>query len=234
MAKQMPREDLLTPIHKGIRSMIYELGTKLQKTDFTDVSATEAIIAQLRHNLQSANSTCIVCLMHEHAGHEEEDLFPRIPPNESKVVDTIMQEHMEVTRQLVEIYRVSDQLLGLKDNEQRIQMGAKLNRMANNLLAFYLTHMNNEEANLLPLMWKYMTDDEMRGIRAKIQMATPPERYAEWMRWVMSSLNVNELIGMFSGMKAAAPPQVLQKMMQLAEQNVDSDTWNTVKLRVNL
>jgi hypothetical protein len=106
--------------------------------------------------------------------------------------------------------------------------------MANNLLAFYLTHMNNEEANLLPLMWKYLTDDDMRAIRAKIQMATPPERYAEWMRWVMSSLNVNELIGMFSGMKVAAPPQVMQKMMQLAEQNVDRDTWNTVKSKVSL
>ena len=83
-------------------------------------------------------------------------------------------------------------------------------------------------------MWKYLTDEEMHAIRTKIQMATSPERYAEWMRWVMSSLNVNELIGMFSGIKAAAPPQVMQKMMKLAEQNVDHDTWSIVRSTVNL
>jgi hypothetical protein len=29
MARQTPLEDIFTPIHKGIRCMIYDLGTKL-------------------------------------------------------------------------------------------------------------------------------------------------------------------------------------------------------------
>jgi len=234
MSKQVPREDILTPIHKGIRSMIYELGNKVQKTDFTDISGTAAIVAQLRHDLRSANSTCIVCLMHEHAGHEEENLLPLIPPNESKVVDAIIQEHKQITKQLIEISRVSDELLNLKDSGERIEAGNKLNRMVNNLLAFYLAHMNNEEADLLPLMWKYCTDDQMRAIRAKIQMATPPEIYAEWMQWVMPSLNLNELVGMFFGIKMGAPPEVLSKMSHIAEENLDVETWSKVKSRVGI
>lgn len=234
MAKQMPREDLFTPIHKGIRAMIYELGTKLQKTDFTDVSATKAIITQLKYNLQSANSTCIVCMLHEHGEHEDQRIFPQISQYDSKVVDAMIQEHVEITKQIVEISRISDELLRLTDNDQRIEMGNRLNRMVNNLLAFYLTHLNNEEATLLPLTWEYLTDDQIRAIRTKVQMATPPERYSEWMRWIVSSLNVNELIGIFSGMKQAVPPPVLEKMMQLAEENLDRDTWNKVKARANL
>jgi hemerythrin superfamily protein len=234
MSKQIPREDLFTPIHKGIRSMIYELGTKLQKVDFTDLSATEAIVSQLKHNLQSANSTCIVCMLHEHAGHEEESIFPQIAPHDSKVVDTLIQAHAEITKQVLEISKVADQLVQLKDNDQRMEMGAKLISMVNNLFAYYLAHLNNEEATILPLTQKYLTDDQMRAIRAKIQMATPPERYADWMRWVLSSLNANELLGMLSGMKLSAPPQVLEKMMHLAEQCVDKDIWNTVKARVSI
>jgi len=234
MAKQMPREDLFTPIHKGIRAMIYELGTKLQKTDFTDVSATKAIITQLKYNLQSANSTCIVCMLHEHGEHEDQRIFPQISQYDSKVVDAMIQEHVEITKQIVEISRISDELLRLTDNDQRIEMGNRLNRMVNNLLAFYLTHLNNEEATLLPLTWEYLTDDQIRAIRTKVQMATPPERYSEWMRWIVSSLNVNELIGIFSGMKQAVPPPVLGKMMQLAEDNLDRDTWNKVNSRANL
>ena len=234
MSRQGPREDLFTPIHKGIRSMIYELGTRLQKADYTNLSATEAIVTQLKHNLQSANSTCIVCMLHEHAENEEQSIFPQIAPHDSKVVDTLIQAHVEITRQVVEISKVADELLQLKDNDQRMEMGAKLNAMVNNLFAYYLAHLNNEEATILPLTWKYLTDDQIRAIRAKIEMATPPERYAEWMHWILSSLNVNELIGMFSGMKIAAPPQVLEKMMHSAEQSVDNDTWKTVKARVNL
>jgi len=233
-AKQIPREDLLTLVHKGIRSKIYELGTRLQKTDFADLSATEAIVTQLKHDLQSANSTCFVCMLHEHAGHEEQSIFPQIAPNDSKVVDTMIQAHVEITRQMVEISRFADELLHQKDNDQRIEMGAKLSTMATSLFAYYLAHLNNEEASILPLTWKYLTDDQIRAIRARIQMATPPERYAEGMRWILSSLNVNELVGMFSGMKMAAPPPVLEKMLHLAEQNIDNDTWRTVKARVNL
>jgi hypothetical protein len=106
--------------------------------------------------------------------------------------------------------------------------------MVNNLLASYLVHLNNEEATLLPLTWKYLTDDQICAIRAKIQMATPPERYREWMKWMVSSLNVIELIGLFSGMKMAAPPQVLKNMKLLAEKNLDQVTWNKIKERANL
>ena len=227
MANQMPREDLFTPIHKGIRSMIYELGTKLQRTDFTNISATEAIISQLKYNLKSANSACIVCMLHQHGEHEEQSVFPQIAPYDSKLVDTLIQEHVEITR-------ISDEILQLKDNALRIEMGTRLNRMANSLLAFYLIHLNNEEDTILPLTWKYLTDDLIRAIRTKIQMSLPPEKYAEWMRWIIPSLNINELVGIFSGMKMAAPPQLLEKMMYLAEENLDHGTWNSVKVRVNL
>jgi hypothetical protein len=48
------------------------------------------------------------------------------------------------------------------------------------------------------------------------------------------TLNANELVGMLSGMKLSAPPQVLVKTMHLAEQCVDKDIWNTIKARVNI
>ncbi len=234
MVKQMPREDLFTPIHKAIRSMIYELGSKLQKTDFTDVSATDVIITELKHNLKSANYTCIICMLHEHGEHEDQWIFPQLSQYDSDVVDAMIQEHAETTRQIVEISRLSDDLVQLEDNAQRIEAGIRLNTVVNKLLAFYLTHLNNEEATILPLTWKYLTDDEIRAIRTKIQMAIPPERYGEQMRWIVLSLNVNELVEIFSGMKKATPPSVWKMIMHLAEQNLDPHIWNKVKTKANL
>ena len=58
----MSRVDILTPIHKGIRSMIYKLGTEIQTADFTDEDATKALVARLEHNLSVATSRCILIL----------------------------------------------------------------------------------------------------------------------------------------------------------------------------
>jgi hypothetical protein len=214
--------------------MIYDLGAKMQKTDFTDVSATNSIIMQLKHDFQSASSACIVCMLHEHGGHEDQSIFPQLAPFDSKAVEAMIQEHVELTRQMVEISRAADELSQLEENNQRIEAGSRLNTMVNNLLASYLVHLNNEEATLVLLTWKYLTDDQIRAIRTKIQMATPPERYGEWMKWMVASLNVNELAKLFSGMKMAAPPQVLEKMKQLAEKNIDRETGNKIKERTSL
>jgi hypothetical protein len=54
------------------------------------------------------------------------------------------------------------------------------------------------------------------------------------MRWVLPSLNVNELVEMFTGMKKGAPPQVLEKIVHIAGEAVDEERWKTVKTRVGL
>jgi hypothetical protein len=43
-----------------------------------------------------------------------------------------------------------------------------------------------------------------------------------------------ELIGLFSCIKMGEPPQVLDKMKLLAEKNLDQETWDKIKERVNL
>jgi hypothetical protein len=43
-----------------------------------------------------------------------------------------------------------------------------------------------------------------------------------------------ELIGLFSGIKIAAPPQLLEKMNLLAEKNLDQERWDKIKERDNL
>ena len=51
------------------------------------------------------------------------------------------------------------------------------------------------------------------------------------MTWVLASLNVNELVEMFTGMKKGAPPESLENMVRIARAVVDEERWNTVKTR---
>lgn len=229
-----PRVDLFTPIHKAIRSMIYELGKDLQTTDFTDEAATEAIVSRLNHDLSSASSACILCLLHEHAGNEDQRVFPEVRAFEPEMVDTLMQEHMQIVRKIAGVWKIANELKALKNREQRIEMGEKLNRNADELFSFYLTHLNREEETILPVTLKHFTDEQLAAMRANVEKNTPPERYAEWLRWMFPSLNINELTGMFVGLKKGAPAAVFESMSSIAEKALGEVRWNAVKARAGL
>ncbi len=229
------RVDLFTPIHKGVRSMIYVLGRDLQVADFTDERATRELLAKLEYDLELAtSSSCIMCLLHEHAGNEDKYLFPQVHPFEPEIVEQLIQEHREVVRRLGTISKFSEEIKATTEPGRRIDMGIRLNQMTDDLFAFYLTHLAREEVTILPATWRHFTDEQLVAIRTTVERNTPPERYAEWMKWVFPSLNANELMGMFAGMKKGAPPSFLESMKRIAAESVRKDRWEIVKQRVGL
>ena len=213
--------------------MIYELGSELQALDFTDERATESMVTKLRQDLSAASSTCIVCLLHGHSTDEENYVFPDARTYEPALIDTLLAEHKEVVRKIAEVWKVGNELKALRGRLERIEMGEKLNRTANDLFAYYLTHLTGEETTLIPAMWKHYTDEQLIAMRANVQSHIPPEVFAVWMKWVLPSLNINELTDMFIGLKKAPAP-VLERMSQLAEKSLNEDRWAAVKARAAL
>ena len=214
--------------------MIYELGRALQTSDFTDERATETMVAQLKQDLSTASSACLICLLHEHAGNEDQYIYPDVRTYEPEMVEKLLAEHREVVRRIAGVWKIADELKALRNREERIGMGDKLNRTANDLFAYYLTHLNGEEATIVPAMWKHFTDEQLVAMRTNVERNTPPERYAEWMRWMLPSLNLNELTGMFMGLKKGAPAPVFENMARIAEKALGENRWAAVKTKAAL
>jgi hypothetical protein len=102
------------------------------------------------------------------------------------------------------------------------------------LFAYYLTHLSGEEATLIPAMWKHFTDEQLVAIRTNIEKSMTRERYADFMRWVLPSLNINELTGMFMGLKKGAPAPVFENIARMAEKMLGEDRWAAVKAKAAL
>lgn len=214
--------------------MIYELGKELQTTDFTDEQATEAMVSKLKQDLASASSACTICLLHEHAGLEDQYIFPDVRAFEPKIVDTLLEEHREVVRRITGVWKIADEVKTLRNREERIEMGDKLNSTANDLFAFYLTHLMGEESTLVPAMWKHFTDEQIIAMRMKIIRSLSPERSVQWNGWLFRSLNINELTGMFMELRKTMPAPVFQNMTGLAEKAMGEDRWAGVKAKAGL
>ncbi len=153
---------------------------------------------------------------------------------EPEMIETLLEEHREVVRRITGVWKVADEVKMLKDREERIEMGDRLNRTANDLFAFYLVHLNNEESTLIPAMWKHLTDQEILAMQRKVIGSLTAEQAAQWNSWLFPSLNVNELTGMFIGLKKTAPAPVLQNLSNMAEKAVGEERWAAVKARAGL
>jgi hypothetical protein len=214
--------------------MIYELGKELQTTDFADEHATEVMVSKLKEGLASASSACVICLLHQHAGLEDDYVFPDVRKFEPEMIDALLMEHREVVRRIAGVWKIADDVKPLKNGEERIEMGAKLNRTANDLFAYYITHLNSEESTLVPAMWRHFSDEQILAMQRRIIGSLTAERATQWNSWLFPSLNISELTGMFMGLKKSAPAPVLQNMTRIAEKTLGADRWATLKVKAGL
>jgi len=213
--------------------MIYNLGGRLQSVDFADKVASAAVVADLQHEFSSAVlASCVVCLLHTHAGHEETGIFPSVQPFEPELIRMLLDDHNEITRRVVDITKMADELGGTDVTERRIELGARVNRETNEFFAFYLAHINKEEVTIVPRMKEHFTNEEMRAMQGKMMAAMPPERLAGFLRWMLPSLTLSELTGMMAGMKHGAPPEFLKFVTGIGAANVDPTRWAAVRERV--
>ena len=225
--------DLFTPIHKAIRSMIYGLGGRLQSVDFADRAASAAVLSDLQHEFTNAvSATCVLCLLHHHAGSEESHVFPSMESIDPNLIRGLLQDHQEISRRLVVLTDLANELATLEPADRRLELGARINREANEFFAFYMAHMNKEEVTIVPAMKEHFTDGQLGAIQGKIMMSMPPERLSNYLRWMLPSLNLSELTGMMAGVKQGSPPQVLQLVGGIGEANVDPMRWAAVRQRV--
>lgn len=222
---QLRKTDLFTFIHKSIRSIIYNAASKLQSTDFADVKESEEMVSSLKQDLE---------LLHEHAVHEDNIIFPEIAENEPETIKILNDEHKDLETKLNNLLNQMDKINKTENDQERFVYGEELNNLFNDFSASYLAHMNHEEATVLDASFKYLTDDELIAIRTRIQSKIPPERYKIWLHWMLKSLNNSELTGLLNGMKASAPPQVFENVIGVAKSLFDDQKWTKLSAQIGI
>ncbi len=225
----MAREDLFTPIHKGIRSMIYDVGSSFQTTDFADVDASLKACAKLEHDLRTGSSSCVLCYLSNHANDENNSVFNVMRSHVPEIVDTLLEEHEEIEKEMDKISVLSSDLQNTADREERIVKGIELNRKLNDFFAYYITHMNKEEVTILPATQKYLTDAQLASIRAKIAMSIPAERAPTMLGWIVRSLNITEAENILKAMKSTMPPPAFENVLRIAQNSLSTETFAKLK-----
>jgi hypothetical protein len=228
-------EDLFTPIHKGLRSMIYSLASRIQSNDFGDLPASTALAVDMEHDFELARAAgCIVCILHHHAEDEEKRIFPAVSEFGPELVAALIEEHHELTRREAALTTRAREILAMERAADRIRAGEQLNRSANDLFALYVAHMNREDNDLVPLMRRHFTNEQMAAMRGAIMAGMPPERLFAILGWMLPSLTAFELADLVGALKRGAPPPLVEAVAKIASAKVEPARWERVRREVGL
>jgi len=219
------RENLFRPIHKGIRSMIYQMGLRLGTTDFRDAEASNRVVSELQRDLALSTSNCFLCLMKGHSRHEERDFFAPVRRYDADVVEEMLKEHRAILIRLQAVSKTGDELRAETRSERRLEIGNRLHLDLSDFFVSYLSHLNNEEALMVPVMWERFTDEQLRFFRAEFYNRIPLPRFEEWMRWTLPALNPHELVVLLSGMKEDPSPNRFADAMRIARNQLPPERW---------
>jgi hypothetical protein len=220
----MPRFDTLTPIHKALRSMVYEVGGDLQTSDFADELEAAGAAADLELALH---------LMRDHHTTEEVYLYPKLQPLEEQLVAAMLEQHGNVER-LLDVADEARKQVRAADAEVRIAAGAVVNARFNELVAFYFEHLAQEEAKVLPATWRHFDDAQLMAIQGTIIAEMDPDVLFQWLGWMFKGLNRAELVGMLRGAQAGMPPEALEAVRGLGAASMEPAAWQVVREQVGL
>lgn len=204
--------------------MLYETAIQVQQTDFSEPAAS-AVVDQLKQ---------ILLYFDEHADSEDQFILPHIRIHNTQLIDELEKEHETDHRLTQTLFNHIQQWQDSVSASRREAIGQQLGVAFSEFIAFNLSHMNREENELLSLLWQHYTDAEIRQMQGQILQSIPPQTLLAESRWMMRSINDKEIINWLSGIKQNAPVEVFRNFLSMAEAELSTGRFTTVKAMLEL
>ena len=217
------RMEMYRPIHKAIRHLLYSTAHQVGAADFRNEGAA-------RETLDKLDRT--ISMLKEHAGHENRFVHPPLESRVPGITKPFDKDHDDEERIYAQLEQLAAQILS-SGGDQPTALGNQVYALFNSFIGSYLAHLDKEETELEKALLDHFTDEELMNMEQNIMGSVAPQQMGEWLGVICSSLNADELTGMLGGMKATAPPQVVEGMLKLAEQAMPTDTWQKVRARIS-
>lgn len=214
------RMNVFHQIHQALRALLYHVSITAQHTDFTQPEQTDKTVGLIRE---------MVNFFEGHAHTEDSLVFPMIAAYAPEVVADFEKQHVTDHALGEEVKQSLEECSNATSNESRIQAGIRVQRAINAFTAFNLTHMGKEETEVLPLIHKYYSDEQLLEKEKEIVQSLSEEKKAFSGYWMLKGLAMHEIIHWFQQIQAAAPSFVLDQYLQLAERALSGDKFKKLQ-----
>lgn len=210
-----PRLDMYGPIHKALRHFMSDTLVRLGNADLGDDTERERVLDQL---------DALLTLLRGHLEHENDFLHTAIEARRPGGVRRFADDHVQ-HREAIGNLEDESQALRHARAEQRGVVAARLYRHLAIFIAENYEHMQREEIENNGALWSLYSDAELGEIHDQLLASVPPAEMALALRWMCGGLSVQELAGVFAGMREKAPREVFEALLDRARMELTDARW---------
>jgi hypothetical protein len=215
-AEAVQRYDIYQPIHKGLRDFMGDTLSRVGRVDVHDVQDLARTLAQLE---------ALLNFCFKHLSHENEFLHTAIRARQPGAGSRTSEDHLEHIRS-IETLRAEARSLAAAPEGQRMGLALRLYRHLALFVAENLQHMHIEETANNAALWAHYTDEELMAIHDRLLATVSPEDKMEVMRWMVPALNPMQRAGVLGHLKAEAPPEALEAVVEVVRPRLDVRDWS--------
>lgn len=216
--------DVYTHIHKGQRGKFSEIMMKAGTIDYEDKGSIDS----LHHDLISFKEHVFL-----HASLEEKFIHPllseRVPGGARKLEEDHRTMHQKFDDIVVHLDRTRASSI---ESEMRGRLVLEFYRALNRFTSFYFIHINEEEENAQPMLWKICTAKELDEAHKAMIASQNPEELKYDLQIMLKAVNIHERPEIFYAARFGTPSQVYQGLLKVAEQVLSSNEWETLKMEI--
>jgi hypothetical protein len=166
---------------------------------------------------------------------------------EEKFIHTVLSQRVPGgARQLEEDHRVMrqefDDLIahfdGIRakpvDFEKRGELALEFYRAWSRFMAFYFMHIDREEEQIMPVLWKLCTVEELAETHKLMITSQKREELVEDFEMILPNANLQERVEILGTVQVTMPPEAYQEFLKLAERILEPNDWTTLKTKLGL
>ena len=218
--------DFYTGAHKGQRaefSKISKAAGALNTNDQNAIIAIKEELGMFREN------------MYLHARLEEKFVHPLLSQRIPGGADKLNEDHKIMRKQLDELGACFGEIKNKPaDFEKREDLSLEFYRAWARFTAFYLSHIDYEEENVMPSLWKLCTNDELFETFKKIFADQTPKELIGNLVLMVPAMNPVERVMLLTAGQAAMPPEAFQSVLKIAEQTLTAEDFASLKTALKL
>jgi hypothetical protein len=218
--KQEQRYNIFRRTHKGLRSMLFDAGAKIQQTDFTKSKQAIAAIEAIKQSTRS---------FLYHLSKEDKIIYHSVVLYAPYIVAMIEQTNLKDQALAESIDKIIDQQKDQDTKKEMIAFGHQLQAVFFEFTAAVLQHMNKEETVINEILWSNYSDKQLIGMEVEMMKQASSSESTWYTGKILKELSNREILMWIDIIKEHATPFMLKKLISTARIVLPIDRWQMIR-----
>jgi hemerythrin-like domain-containing protein len=213
--------DLYRDIHKGQRRRFFKIATRAGTLDRADAKAVGALYGELCSFREH---------MRLHASLEERFIHPVLSQRVPGGARQLEEDHRVIRQEFDDLIADFDGVRAEPVGFEKCgELVLEFYRAWSRFTAFYFMHMDREEEQIMPVLWKLCTVEELLETHKLMIDSQKQEELVEDFEMILPSANFQERVEILGMLRAMMSPEVYQQFLRLAERLLEPSDWASLK-----